>query len=254
MERLAQSIDSANRARAGSSLEHRVRGRGDAAGQLDALGPAAADAARTAHRDYYLALAEAAAPRLMEPDQAAWLDRLDTELGNLRAAIAVSLAEPDPMPGLRLAALLRVYWLARGRVAEGTAVLRALLDAPAAQEATLPRAQALAAAADLLLITGGYATADRYCEEALGIARAAGDDYLVADLLYERAWALVSQGQTGAALPLIEQGLGLARRLGEPHLTARLFFPQVAGRVRCRGARGRGARCGGGLAALPPGR
>ena len=42
-----------------------------AAGQLDALGPAAADAARIAHRDYYLALAEAAAPQLVAPDQAA---------------------------------------------------------------------------------------------------------------------------------------------------------------------------------------
>ena len=64
-----------------------------AAGQLDALGPAAAGAARTAHRDYYLALAEAAAPQLVAADQAEWLDRLDAELGNLRAAIAV---QPDP--------------------------------------------------------------------------------------------------------------------------------------------------------------
>jgi len=59
-----------------------------AAGRLDALGPAAAGAARLAHRDYYLALAEAAAPHLVASDQAAWLDRFDAELGNLRAAIA----------------------------------------------------------------------------------------------------------------------------------------------------------------------
>jgi tetratricopeptide (TPR) repeat protein len=45
---------------------------------------------------------------------------------------------------------------------------------------------------------------------------------LVAELLHEQAW-MVSQGQPGAALPLIEQGLGLARRLGELHLTARLL-------------------------------
>ncbi len=121
-----------------------------AAGRLDALGPAAAGAARAAHRDYYLALAEAAAPQLIGPDQAAWLDRLDAELGNLRAAIAFSLTQPDPEPGLRLAASLRVFWMARGHAAEGAGALRALLDAPAAQEATLPRARALAAAARLL--------------------------------------------------------------------------------------------------------
>ena len=154
-----------------------------AAGRLDAQGPAAAGAARAAHRDYYLALAEAAAPQLIAHDQAAWLDRLDAELGNLRAAIAFSLTQPDPEPGLRLAASLRVYWRVRGHAAEGADALQTLLDAPAAQGTTLPRARALAAAANLLQQTGGYAIAEDYCQEALAIARAAGDEYLVADLL-----------------------------------------------------------------------
>ena len=172
---------------------------------------------------YYLALAEAAAPQLVAADQAQWLDRLDAELGNLRAAIAFSLTQADPAPGLRLATSLRVYWEVRGHAAEGTSALQALLDMPAAQEATLPRARALAAAVHLLQQTGGYATAEDYCQEALAIARAAGDDYLVADLLQQRAWVLLSQGQKDAALPPIESGLGLARRLGEPHLTGRLL-------------------------------
>ena len=133
------------------------------------------------------------------------------------------MTEADPEPGLRLAASLREYWRARGHAAEGADVLRALLDAPGAQAATLVRAQALAAATNLLQQTGGYTIADGYCQEALAIARAAGDDYLVADLLHERAWVLVRQGQPGAALPLIESGLGLARRLGQPHLTACLL-------------------------------
>ena len=90
-----------------------------AAGRLDAQGPAVADAARIAHRDYYLALAEAAAPQPDGPDQAEWLDRLDAELGNLRAAIAFSQTQSDPEPGLRLASSLRVYWRARGHAAEG---------------------------------------------------------------------------------------------------------------------------------------
>jgi predicted ATPase/class 3 adenylate cyclase/DNA-binding CsgD family transcriptional regulator len=194
-----------------------------AAGQLDALGPAAADAARTAHRDYYLALAEAAGPQLMGADQAAWLDRLDAELSNLRAAIAFSLAQPDPTPGLRLAASLRAYWLARGHTVEAAGALQALLDAPAAQQATLPRARALAAAANLVERAGGYTIAERYCQEGLAIARAAGDEKLVAELLHHQAWALLRRGQAGAALPLIEQGLGLARHLGEPRLTAQLL-------------------------------
>jgi non-specific serine/threonine protein kinase len=192
-------------------------------GRLDVQGPAAAQAARAAHRDYYLALAEAAAPQLVGPDQAAWLDRLDADLGNLRAAIAFSQSQPDLAPGLQLAASLRVYWRVRGHAAEGADTLRALLDAPGAQGATLPRARALAAAARFLEKTDGYVTAESYCQEGLAIARAAGDEYLVAQLLCEQAWVLVRQGQSGAALPLIESGLGLARRLDQPHLTARLL-------------------------------
>jgi ATP/maltotriose-dependent transcriptional regulator MalT len=199
-----------------------------AAGQLGTLGPAAAQAARIAHRDHYLALAEAAAPHLVAADQAAWLDRLDAELGNLRAGVAVSLSQADPGPGLRLATSLRVFWRVRGHAAEGAGALRALLAFPAAQQATLPRAWALAAAAHLLQQTGGYVIAADYCQEALAIARAAGDDYLVADLLHQRGWVLVSQGQPGAALPLIESGLGLARRLRELHLTARLLSARAA--------------------------
>jgi ATP/maltotriose-dependent transcriptional regulator MalT len=197
-----------------------------AAGRLDALGPAAAQAARIVHRDYYLALAEAAAPQLVAHDQAAWLDRLNAELGNLRAAIAVSVTQADPAPGLRLAASLRVYWAARGHAAEGVGVLRALLDAPAAGGSTLPRARALAAAADLLQQTDGYAIAGDYSEEALAIACGLGDENLVAEALYERAWVLLRQGQHGAALAVIEQGLGIARRLGEAHLTGRLLSPR----------------------------
>jgi predicted ATPase/DNA-binding CsgD family transcriptional regulator len=195
-----------------------------AAGRLDALGAEAAGAARVAHRDYYLALAAEAAPHLEAAGQAEWLGRLDAELGNLRAAIAFSLAQPDPQPGLRLATSLRKYWRTRGRTAEGADVLRALLDMRAAQEAAPARAQALVAAADLLTQTGAYTVAEDYCEEALAIARAAGDEHLAGEVLHQHAWILLRQGRADAALPLIEAGLGLARRLGEPpHRTADLL-------------------------------
>ena len=194
-----------------------------AARQLETQGPAAADATRTAHRDHYLDLAETAAPQLVAADQAEWLERLDLELGNLRAAIAFSLTQPDPAPGLRLVASLRVFWKARGHATEGADAMQALLSAPAAQGTALLRAAALAAAAHLLEQTGGYPTAEAYCQEALAIARPAGDQHLVADLLNIRAFVLLRQGQQDAALPLIELGLDLARRLDEPHLVARLL-------------------------------
>jgi predicted ATPase/DNA-binding CsgD family transcriptional regulator len=195
-----------------------------AAGQLDVLGPAAAEAAATAHRDYYVALAEAAVPLLIAHDQVAWLDRFDQELGNLRAAIAFSLTQPDPEPGLRLATSLRTYWAIRGHAAEAADTLRTLLDMPAAQRATRLRARALATAARFLGKTGAYAIAADYCAEGLAIAQGAADDDLVAILLEEQAWVLLRHGQPGAALPLAERGVRLARRLGQPRLTGRLLF------------------------------
>ena len=190
----------------------------------------------------------------MAADEPEWLDRLDAELGNLRAAIAVSLTQPDPEPGLRLAASLRGFWRACGHAAEGAESLRALLDAPAAQEATLPRARALAAAASLFQQMGSYAIADDYCQEALAIARAAEHDYLVTELLSIRAWIRLRQGQRDAALPLIESGLGLARRLGEPHLTARLLSGRAHASYAAGDDAGAGPRYGRGPAAVPPGR
>jgi predicted ATPase/class 3 adenylate cyclase len=191
--------------------------------QLDGHDRLAANEARTAHRDHYLALAEAAAPQLVADQQAGWLDRLDLELDNLRAAVAFSLEQADPAPGIRVVTSLRIFWKARGHASEGVDALRALLDLPAVQGATLLRAQALATAAYLLEQTGGYATAGEYGDEALAIARSAGDDYLAADVLTVRAFVWLRQGQQTAALPLIKQGLDLARRLGALHLIARLL-------------------------------
>src|SRR5580704_4557367 len=194
-----------------------------AARKLENLGPAAADDARSAHRNQYLALAEAAAPQLVGRDQSQWLDRLDTELGNIRAAIAYSLGQRDPAPGLRLTTALREFWKARGHATEGIEALRSLLDLPAPEEQALLRARGLAAAAYLLEQTGAYAIAEEYCAEGLAIARDAGDDCLIADLLYLRAVFLLRRGRPEEALPVIESGLGLASQQEEPHATARLL-------------------------------
>jgi predicted ATPase/class 3 adenylate cyclase len=191
-----------------------------AARRLDEQAAGAAHDARYAHLGYYLTLAETAAPQLTGPDQAQWLDRLDIELGNLRAAIAFSLTLPDPEPGLRLAAALRKFWRTRVHGSEAADALRVLLNLPAAGQPSLIRVRALAAAAYL---TEQITAAQGYCAEGLTIARAAGDDSLVADLLAIQVSLLLRAGQSAAALPLIETGLSLARRLGDPHLTARLL-------------------------------
>ena len=191
--------------------------------RLQGQGGATADEVGAAHRDHYLGLAQAAAPMLVTSGQAEWLDRLDLEIDNIRAALAFSLRRADAEAGVGLAASLRIFWKARGHASEGVDVLRALLDLPGADGATVLRATALASAAYLLEQIGGYATAAEYCDEAQAIARSAGDDRLAADATTIRAFVLVRRGKLATALPLITDTLDLVRRLGDPHLTARLL-------------------------------
>src|SRR5579862_4350368 len=61
-----------------------------------------------AHRDHYLSLVETAAVRLRGPDETRWLDRIEAEFDDIRAALAFSIADPgSPEPGLRLATGLK---------------------------------------------------------------------------------------------------------------------------------------------------
>lgn len=88
-----------------------------------------ADGVREAHARWVLALVEQAEPELYGPDQAAWLERLDAEQENLRAALDWLLAGRNADLALRLAGCLSWYWNLRGRVSEGRTWLEAALAA-----------------------------------------------------------------------------------------------------------------------------
>ena len=77
--------------------------------------------ARQAHADYFLGLAERAAPALEGPDQAAWLDRLDEERANLGAVARWSTEQGDAETVLRLSAALWRFWWARNSGEESRA-------------------------------------------------------------------------------------------------------------------------------------
>ncbi|MER5268768.1 BTAD domain-containing putative transcriptional regulator [Actinosynnema sp. NPDC002837] len=95
---------------------------------LDQPGEAGeADAVRLRHREYYLGLAERAEPHLRAGDQRRWLERLDRESANLRAAFDGAVRDGDRDTALRLATALAWYWCLRGRFAEA----RRSLDAAA---------------------------------------------------------------------------------------------------------------------------
>ena len=86
------------------------------------------------HRDYFLALAEEAAPELQGADQAAWLQRLEVEHDNFRTALDWSLVGTETHCGLRLCGALHRFWLSRGHFWEGREWCARLLDRTLAPE------------------------------------------------------------------------------------------------------------------------
>lgn len=86
-----------------------------------------AEEVRNRHARYLVALAERIGMHLRGPEPGAWLDRLEREQDNLRAALAWSLGDHgslgEPVTALRLAAAFWPFWHMRGRLHEGHAWL-----------------------------------------------------------------------------------------------------------------------------------
>ena len=175
--------------------------------------------ARVAHRDHYLSLAEAAAVRLRGPDESRWLDQVEAELDNVRAALAFCLADPaSAEPGLRLATGLKWFCYMRGHSGEVIGALSALLDLPGARQPTRDRARALAAKCHLLNNFGLDPATPAMAEEAITIARGLGDDFVACDALCALCWHTFLAGDLPGALARIDEAVALARSAGNPHL------------------------------------
>ncbi|HET8631226.1 MAG TPA: helix-turn-helix domain-containing protein, partial [Thermomicrobiales bacterium] len=156
-----------------------------ARGHLEASGEGAA--AARAHARHFLALAERAHAERAGPRMAAWLDRLDRDHDNLRAALAWCEAAGEAELGLRLAAALFRFWSTRGPLAEGRAWLdRLLAAAPAAGAsgpATAVRATALLAAGVLAYNQGDLPAARALADASLALRRPLGDAGAIAEAL-----------------------------------------------------------------------
>ena len=112
-------------------------------------------AARNRHALYFLLLAEAASPGLSGPRQPASLARLDSETGNLRAALTWLLAQHEKASALRLARAMSRYWYLHGWLSEGRAALESALSLPGEVAPSL-HASALASISQLADWQGDY--------------------------------------------------------------------------------------------------
>lgn len=172
------------------------------------------DATRHRHLEWYLGLAEQAEPALQGPDQLVWLDRLELEHDNIRAALEWTRADGGRVEaGLRLSGLLHRFWILRGYLREGRDWLEGLLSRPQGVSGRV-RAKAAYAAGVLAFHQGDVVRAEALCVESLNLCRALNDPLGTALALTALGTLVRNRGDYAQARALLEEGLAISRRSG----------------------------------------
>jgi non-specific serine/threonine protein kinase len=174
-----------------------------------------ADDLRKRHRDWYLELAERAAPELRGPHQVEWLERLEIEHDNLRAALEWSRTAQDGAPALvRFAGTLSWFWYVRGHWSEGRDWAEAALSYDRGTSPPSARARAMLAAGIFAWRQGDNARAKALLTDLQPLCRAIGDDWGLAHSITTLGYAAVTDGEYERAIALGNEGLALWREVG----------------------------------------
>ena len=175
---------------------------------------------RERHAEYYLALAEGADAQEAERElnaarPVAWLERMESEHANLRAALNWSLDQDDEPDGgraeqlgLRLAVALWWFWHTHDYLSEGRRYLQRALSGRSDPAMTRWRARALDAAAGLALYQADYGASKALMEEALALYRELGDKEGIAAGLTDIGLVAVLGQRDDIPLPAVLKELG----------------------------------------------
>ena len=207
---------------AGGALRYRLLEtiRRYAAERLTETSEDEAAALATAHCRYYLSVAEAVAPHLRGSDQGSWFDRLDADHANLRCAARYAARLPDGAGQvLRFAVAQDRYWLARSQGGEALELLTPALERSEAQADQALFGRALVVAASVSRISD-IASAQRYGERAVEVARRLDDERILIQALAILCSACYFAGQAERGLPLGAEAVERARPLADDILLA----------------------------------
>jgi len=163
------------------------------------------------HAAFFLALAERAYLELRGRRQGEWLDRLERENGNLRAAISWTLATGEVETAARLGWALWLFWWLRGHQREGRRWMEALLERNLS--ASL-RTTALAIAGTMDYTQGDYESSERKLQESLELARGVGDDVRAAHTMYILGLLALHGQDLETARSRLEEALNLYLETG----------------------------------------
>jgi predicted ATPase/class 3 adenylate cyclase len=169
------------------------------------------DRVERAFEAFFIACTQAADEGLRGPDQERWLERLDADQDNLRAALGRSLERGDDLVALRVGAEIWRYWWLRGHYGEGRSWLLRALDA---SENTDPLLIAAAenAIGNFAAILGDFAAAEKHLQTSIALWRQVGDLRRAAEALGVRGNVALNRREYAAARALGEEALQIFRQ------------------------------------------
>jgi predicted ATPase/class 3 adenylate cyclase len=183
------------------TIRQYARDKLEASGEMAAL--------RDKHLAFYQQLVMTAEPKLRGGEQVAWLNQLDSEHDNIRAALEWCLAKSDGETALQLASSLWYFWLVRGYQTEGRERLNHALGLSKGQTAL--RAKALNALGFLVYFQDDYPLARTLLNEALAMGRALDAQPAIAYALYGLGCMAWTQGDYSLARTRLEESITLFR-------------------------------------------
>ncbi len=172
------------------------------------------------HAAYFTDFSETAEAHLRGPDQLQWLERLENDFNNLRAALRWGY-EHDLTLGQRLGGALWRFWDTRGYRSEGRHWLEALSDQ--ADVATPAGTKVLLAAGALALSAGDLLPATTSLERACSAYMGLQDEFGAAEAVSLLGTAAYVRFERDRAESLYQNALEVKRRLKDRHGTADLL-------------------------------
>jgi predicted ATPase/DNA-binding CsgD family transcriptional regulator len=185
------------------------------------------ESVQRAHAMHYLALVEEAELQLRGPHQAVWLERLEREHDNVRAALRWAIEQGERGESmevaLRLGKALERFWITRGHILEGVNLLKRALAADR-RVAAATWGNALVTAAVLAYHQNDYPSAAVLYEESLLIFREQRDQQGIARSLNGQGLLAWMRGDYTAARTLHEKSLTISRKEAHQPLMAETLY------------------------------
>ena len=185
------------------------------------------------HLKYFLEFVEQAESNLQGGKQLYWLDRLERDHDNLRAALEWSLRPEETLEeksrgqeeqiaqeSLILSGKLYLFWKRRDHWSEGRKWLQRSLAQAKGLPASPEYAKALNAAVLLAVEQADTNTAQRLSEENLSVSQKLGDRHCLASALGSKGLVLWKQKDFATARDSCEEGLAIYRELGDEFAVA----------------------------------